>query len=354
MSKEWCRRWAKFGVHREGLGLRSWEITFSYSLSCNAGGGGGGKRRAITEGPWEFGGDLIVVDFDETKRLKDLVFTHFPVWVRVYNLPFGLMNVDTGRVIGNKIGKALEVDTDEDGSAVGGYLLVKVLMDARKALIGGVMMEGVAGEKENWCGVKYEFLPNFCYSCGVLGHVEECDDKVWKEEEQQFGDWLRVLPMKQRDVRGWSSEGGSSGGSFQHRSVVSWRKSGVEKGGSSGVGGKSASRDDPELRDDAESPGKGHPKIRMGGAPKKLTFVGDGSSGSLTEERGHKKLLEITAPSEPQLVPTTGEVASGLDGEDARGKEHSTMQVPVGGGVKDKVCMNVDIQGSISLESNVG
>lgn len=69
----------------------------------------------------------------------------------------------------------------------------------------------------------------------------------------------------------------------------------------------------------------------MGGAPKKLTFVGDGSSGSLTEERGHKKLLEITAPSEPQLVPTTGEVASGLDGEDARGKEHSTMQVPVGG-----------------------
>ncbi|EEC79287.1 hypothetical protein OsI_20089 [Oryza sativa Indica Group] len=209
----------------------------------------------------------------------------------VYNLPFGLMNVDTGRLIGNKIGKALEVDTDEDGSAVGGYLRVKVLMDARKALIRGVMMEGVAGEKENWCGVKYEFLPNFCYSCGVLGHVEECDDK---------------------------------------------RKSGVEKGGSSGVGGKSASRDDPELRDDAESPGKGHPKIRMGGAPKKLTFVGDGSSGSLTEERGHKKLLEITAPSEPQLVPTTGEVANGLDGKDARGKEHSTMQ------------------GSISLESNVG
>lgn len=218
MSKEWCRHWAKFCVHREGLGLRSWEITFSCSLSCNAGGG----RRAITKGPWEFGGDLlIVVDFDETKRLKDLVFTHFPVWVRVYNLPFGLMNVDTGRLIGNKIGKALEVDTDEDGSAVGGYLRVKVLMDARKALIRGVMMEGVAGEKENWCGVKYEFLPNFCYSCGVLGHVEECDDKVWKEEEQQFGDWLRVLPMKQRDVRGWSSEGGSSGGSFQHRSAVS-------------------------------------------------------------------------------------------------------------------------------------
>jgi hypothetical protein len=42
----------------------------------------GGKRRAIIEGPWEFGGDLlIVVDFDETKRLNELEFTTIPVWI---------------------------------------------------------------------------------------------------------------------------------------------------------------------------------------------------------------------------------------------------------------------------------
>jgi len=69
----------------------------------------------VTEGSWEFGGDLlIVVDFDKTKRLKDLEFTHIPVWIRVYNLPLGLMNERTGSLIGDKVGKSLDVETDED------------------------------------------------------------------------------------------------------------------------------------------------------------------------------------------------------------------------------------------------
>jgi hypothetical protein len=43
---------------------------------------GRGNRRAILEGPWKFGSDLLVVaDFDSNKRLKDLEFTHIPVWV---------------------------------------------------------------------------------------------------------------------------------------------------------------------------------------------------------------------------------------------------------------------------------
>lgn len=180
----------------------------------------GGKRRAITEGPWEFGGDLlIVVDFDETKRLKDLEFTHIPVWIRVFNLPLGLMNEGTCRLIGDKVGKSLEVETDEDGSAMESFLRIKALIDVRKPLFRGVMMENGQGEPSCWCNFRYEFLPNFCYSCGILGHVEkECDDKVWKEDVQQFGDWMRATPAKKRDQRGRWSGGSSSGGSFQHKS----------------------------------------------------------------------------------------------------------------------------------------
>lgn len=75
-----------------------------------------GRKEQLQRVHGSLGGDLlIVVDFDGTKRLKDLEFTHFPVWIRVFNLPFGLMNVDTGRMIGDRIGRALEVDTDEEG-----------------------------------------------------------------------------------------------------------------------------------------------------------------------------------------------------------------------------------------------
>jgi hypothetical protein len=126
---------------------------------------------------------VILDDFDETKRIGDLEFSHIPVWICVFNLPLGLMNGSTGRMIANKIGKALEVETDEDGSAVGMYMRIKVLIDVRKPLIRGVTMEEGQGEQSYWCNFIYEFLPKFCYSCGLLGHVE-CDDKVWREDEQ--------------------------------------------------------------------------------------------------------------------------------------------------------------------------
>ena len=106
-----------------------------------------GKRRATTEGPWEFGGDLlIVVDFDEKKRLKDLEFIYTPVWIRVFDLPLGMMNEATGRKIGDKVGKTLEVDAEDDGSAIGRYLRIKVRLDVRKPLLRGVMMEDEDGE----------------------------------------------------------------------------------------------------------------------------------------------------------------------------------------------------------------
>jgi hypothetical protein len=52
-----------------------------------------GKRRALTNGLWEIGGDLLIVlDFDGSKRLKDLEFNYGSVWIRVFNLLLGMLN----------------------------------------------------------------------------------------------------------------------------------------------------------------------------------------------------------------------------------------------------------------------
>jgi len=135
LGKIWC---PVKGIRCKELGENLFLFTFLQPV---------GKRRVVTEGPWEFGGYLlIVVDFDETKRLRDLEFTHILVWIRVFNLPLGLMNEETGCLIGDKVGKSLEVDTDEDGSAVGSFLRMKVLIDVRQPLQKGVMMENEKGE----------------------------------------------------------------------------------------------------------------------------------------------------------------------------------------------------------------
>ena len=36
-------------------------------------------------------------------------------------------------------------------------------------------------------------MPNFCYGCGILGHVlEDCDLDIPEEEAKQYGDLLRA------------------------------------------------------------------------------------------------------------------------------------------------------------------
>ncbi|KAK3124250.1 hypothetical protein QOZ80_7BG0583860 [Eleusine coracana subsp. coracana] len=109
------------------------------------------------EGPWSFGsgiGDLlIVVDFDGSKRLKDLEFLFTPVWVWVLDLPLGLMNANTGKEIGDKMGKTLVVDVDEDGSTVGSYLRIKVRLDIRKPLMRVIMVKGDQVEEGMWCSL---------------------------------------------------------------------------------------------------------------------------------------------------------------------------------------------------------
>jgi hypothetical protein len=154
-----------------------------------------------TMGVW---GDLLVVaDFDGSKRMKDLEFSHISFWVRVFDLPLGMMDSANGMVLGNRIGKALVVDIEDDGSAVSGFLRIKVKIDIRKPLMRGILLEGEEGEEDCWCPIRYEYIPNFCYGCGCLGHVEkECDSCVEEEAgNKQYGDWLRVTPTR------WKGQG---------------------------------------------------------------------------------------------------------------------------------------------------
>ena len=43
-----------------------------------------------------------------------------------------------------------------------------------------------------WCPFEYEFLPEFCYVCGMLGHEDKmCKVKLKHGEKAQFGPWMR-------------------------------------------------------------------------------------------------------------------------------------------------------------------
>jgi hypothetical protein len=196
----------------------------------------GGKKKAVDSGPWMFERELLVIeDFVPTKTLEEYEFAYVPVWVHVHKLPLGMMNKETGELIGEQIGEFMEVAGVEDGMAVGRYLRIKVRKCIHTPLMRGTLVEVDDEGRKLWCPFQYEFLPDFCYICGIMGHVDrDCAQKLMKGEEPQFGKWLKWVPPKKKSTfvggRSWGDRGGKgsyilgSRGGGSGSDAPSWRK----------------------------------------------------------------------------------------------------------------------------------
>lgn len=53
-----------------------------------------GVKRAIEDGPWKVGHHhlLVMAKYDGRKSLASIQFNHIPIWIRVLQLPMGMMN----------------------------------------------------------------------------------------------------------------------------------------------------------------------------------------------------------------------------------------------------------------------
>lgn len=150
LGKVWC---PIRGVTCKDLGDNHFLVTFLQPTR---------KRRALEDGPWMISKDLVVMtDFDEAKTLDEMDFNHVPIWVRVSNLPIGMLDEETGAILGEKIGVFKEVDVGDDGLAMGRVLRIKVIIDIRNPLMRGIMVTVGRTEKEKWCPFAYEFLTDF-------------------------------------------------------------------------------------------------------------------------------------------------------------------------------------------------
>ncbi|KAE8795827.1 retrotransposon unclassified [Hordeum vulgare] len=171
-----------------------------------------GRKKAVEDRPWMFEKDLLVIEeYEASKAIDEYMFNSIPIWVRVFILPLGSMDGDTGEMIGNRIGKFLEVEGLVIGLVVGQYLRVKVRMFIERPLMRGTMLGAKGGKCSRWCPFVYEYLPEFSYVCGVIGHIDkDCSKKLKKEEEPQFGSWLRWNPPRRLSYSD-SKKGGSGG-----------------------------------------------------------------------------------------------------------------------------------------------
>lgn len=86
--------------------------------------------RILDGSPWNVRNKVVLIQkFDPNLRPTDVKFDRMAVWIRIYNLPFGLMNKKWGMELAGKVGMDVKVEVDAQDRAWGLYLRARVMID---------------------------------------------------------------------------------------------------------------------------------------------------------------------------------------------------------------------------------
>ncbi|KAK6143492.1 hypothetical protein DH2020_023840 [Rehmannia glutinosa] len=139
-------------------------------------------ERVLSYEPWTYNRDLLVLKEFEGMNFQDVGdICHTRFWVQVFNLPDIGMTEKIGRVIGDGIGIALEVDADSEGRCLGSFLRVRVLTDISKPLRRGAPIRMGSKANKIWLDFKYERHPD------ALSSLES--------RQHPYGRWLKGEPL---------------------------------------------------------------------------------------------------------------------------------------------------------------
>lgn len=127
MQKAW-------GLHREAEFEEFVENIFVVRFNTE-----GDCKHVMNNGPWQFDFHAFLLkEFDGSSRPSDMSFSLLAVWVRVLDLPLGLMNEKYGLPIRGWIGDVLRVEVDKDGTAWGDCMRLRIEIPVDQPLVRGV------------------------------------------------------------------------------------------------------------------------------------------------------------------------------------------------------------------------
>ncbi|PWA64139.1 hypothetical protein CTI12_AA345860 [Artemisia annua] len=146
-------------------------------------------KRVVEDGPWSFERNLVVLKSTENDELpteSDMSKVSF--WIRLLNVPLSWRNkVSVGRIAA-KLGDVMDVD-DAYFENQSKHIRAKVMINILSPLCRFVNVMNLQNEKVR-VYIQYEKLPNYCYWCGLLGHIEkECLTKPLEIDGKTFKDW---------------------------------------------------------------------------------------------------------------------------------------------------------------------
>ncbi|KAK3421038.1 hypothetical protein EUGRSUZ_G01744, partial [Eucalyptus grandis] len=124
-------------------------------------------------------------------------FNKCDFWVNLLGLPIGRVTEAIVREIASKLGDVVDVKLAAKGNSNYKVGRARVKLNMEIPLKTGVLVN--FDSKRLWVEFKYERLPNYCYSCGKIGHyATNCPEIPYEETglarnlPGRFGHWLRA------------------------------------------------------------------------------------------------------------------------------------------------------------------
>jgi hypothetical protein len=172
-------------------------------------------QKVMRGSPWVLGKNAILLKrFDPLVEPMDIVFDRLLLWVRIHGLPFALMNSERGKHLAELIGEVDHLEVDEDGRAWGPFMRARINVDISEPLMRCVGVFSARLNKTVYYEVRYENLPMYCFSCGLIGHsAVVCLHPAERDEEDKLP-WSmdRVcVPEVKKKERSFSGQGSNSG-----------------------------------------------------------------------------------------------------------------------------------------------
>lgn len=152
------------------------------------------KQKVLDKGPWTANENLLLLqDWPDHACLSQIQFLIANFWIRVTGVPLRFFSAENARIIGNKAGKVIQVMVPKPRSSLWGRSLrIRVEVDLCRPLIAGFFMRNEGGVSQ-WIQLKYEKLPNFCYNCGLLDHLNrDCRASSSAMVSDPFGRTVRL------------------------------------------------------------------------------------------------------------------------------------------------------------------
>nr|XP_020181964.1 uncharacterized protein LOC109767640 [Aegilops tauschii subsp. strangulata] len=196
----------------------------------------GDWKRIMEGGPWLFRkAPVVIQEYDGFSDVSQYKLNKIPVWARIKGLPPGLTakKALAEKVVAKVGGPPFTVMVNEGVINPNNSLRARVYLDVNEPLVRFVPI--TLRESKRY-PVAYEKLPDFCFRCGLMGHIaEECGDGVHDPRTFEWGDWLLWAPEQNPGVQPDRDDGG--------RGATRGRAGGRgERGGRQGRGDRAGGR----------------------------------------------------------------------------------------------------------------